>query len=99
MLDRRILLAASLAFALGGAAQAQTEVKVGLIAPLTGPWARQGDLMLKGANLAIEHIKVLGPPDGKLAFLNRGQRGRIQEADGMASRTSASELFNPIKSR
>jgi hypothetical protein len=34
-------------------AAAQTkEVKIGLIAPMSGPWARQGDLMLKGANLA-----------------------------------------------
>ena len=38
-------------------AQAQTtEVKVGLIAPMSGPWARQGELMLKGAQLAIEDI-------------------------------------------
>ena len=35
-------------------AAAQTkEVKIGLIAPMSGPWARQGDLMLKGANLAV----------------------------------------------
>ena len=60
MFNRSILLAATLAIALSGAAQAQTEVKVGLIAPLTGPWARQGDLMLKGANLAIEHINAQG---------------------------------------
>src|SRR5438128_12071193 len=32
------------------------EVKVGLIAPLSGPWARQGDLMLKGAQMAIDDI-------------------------------------------
>src|SRR5215216_1555638 len=31
-------------------------VKVGLIAPLSGPWARQGDLMVKGAQMAIDDI-------------------------------------------
>jgi branched-chain amino acid transport system substrate-binding protein len=42
-----------------GAAQT-SEVKIGLIAPMSGPWARQGDLMVKGANLAIENINKAG---------------------------------------
>ena len=29
------------------------DIKVGLIAPLSGPWARQGELMLKGATMAV----------------------------------------------
>ena len=42
-------------------ATAQTaDVKIGLIAPMSGPWARQGDLMLKGANLAIDDINAKG---------------------------------------
>jgi branched-chain amino acid transport system substrate-binding protein len=36
------------------------EVKVALIAPLSGPWARSGDLMRKGAELAIEDINAAG---------------------------------------
>jgi len=36
------------------------EVKVGLIAPLSGPYARPGTLMQKGAELAISHINESG---------------------------------------
>jgi ABC-type branched-subunit amino acid transport system substrate-binding protein len=47
----------ALALAIATPAAAQTaEVKIGLIAPMSGPWARQGDLMLKGAQLALEDI-------------------------------------------
>ncbi len=35
-------------------------VKVGLLVPLSGPWSRGGDVMLKGARLAIEHINAAG---------------------------------------
>ncbi len=35
-------------------------VKVGLIAPLSGPWARQGEVMRHGAELAIKHINAQG---------------------------------------
>jgi branched-chain amino acid transport system substrate-binding protein len=36
------------------------EVKVALIAPLSGPWARQGDLVKKGAEMAIDDINAAG---------------------------------------
>ena len=36
------------------------EVKIGFIAPLSGPWARQGEMMKKGADLAIEDINAAG---------------------------------------
>ena len=36
------------------------EVKVALIAPMSGPWARQGELMKKGAELAIKDINDAG---------------------------------------
>jgi branched-chain amino acid transport system substrate-binding protein len=36
------------------------EVEIGLIAPLSGPFARQGDFMLKGAELAVAHINAAG---------------------------------------
>jgi branched-chain amino acid transport system substrate-binding protein len=41
-------------------AQAPAEVKVALIAPLSGPWARQGELMKKGAELAVADINAAG---------------------------------------
>src|SRR5882762_541287 len=65
VLRRRTLgsaLMAALIMALGGTpAEAQTkEVKVALIAPLSGPWARQGQLMRMGADMAIEEINQSG---------------------------------------
>jgi branched-chain amino acid transport system substrate-binding protein len=36
------------------------DVKLGLIAPMSGPWARQGDLMLKGAQLAVDDVNAAG---------------------------------------
>ncbi|MFY9882525.1 MAG: ABC transporter substrate-binding protein, partial [Pseudolabrys sp.] len=49
------------AFGISAPAEAQSqEVKIGLIAPMSGPWARQGELMLKGANLAIDDINTQG---------------------------------------
>src|SRR5712672_2412571 len=64
-LRRRTLgsaLVMALIMALGGApAEAQTkEVKVALIAPLSGPWARQGQLMRMGADMAIDEINEKG---------------------------------------
>jgi branched-chain amino acid transport system substrate-binding protein len=65
ILRRRTLgsaLVLALIIALGGApAEAQTkEVKVALIAPLSGPWARQGQLMRMGADMAIDEINQGG---------------------------------------
>ena len=57
---QKIIAVAALTLATLSPAAAQTEVKIGLIAPMSGPWARQGDLMLKGANLAIEDINKQG---------------------------------------
>jgi branched-chain amino acid transport system substrate-binding protein len=43
------------------AATAQTkDIKVALIAPLSGPWARQGQLMRMGAEMAIDEINQKG---------------------------------------
>ena len=44
-----------------GPAIAQTkEVRVAMIAPLSGPWARQGQLMRMGADMAIGEINEKG---------------------------------------
>ncbi len=52
-----IALAAAL-FAVPAAAQAP--VKIGLVVPLSGPWARQGQVMRVGAEMAVEHINAQG---------------------------------------
>lgn len=39
---------------------AQSEVKIGLIQPLSGPWARSGEMSKRGAELAIEDINKAG---------------------------------------
>ena len=49
--------AAGLATAL---AQPQKEVKVAVVVPLSGPWARNGELHVKGAQLAVDDINAAG---------------------------------------
>ena len=80
--SRRTLLGAAAATALVGprAAFAQpAEVKIAFIAPLSGPWARQGELMKKGADLAVEDInaaggiKALGGAKLRLAVADAGE--------------------------
>lgn len=41
-------------------ASAQESVKIGLIVPLSGPWARQGQVMRIGAEMAVEHVNARG---------------------------------------
>ena len=41
-------------------AQDQSTAQIGLIAPMSGPWARQGELMRLGAELAIKDINESG---------------------------------------
>ncbi len=71
LLSPRRRLGLSLALTLGAAAvaatlpplaQAQTpaEVKLAVVVPLSGPWARNGELHLKGAQLAADQINAAG---------------------------------------
>lgn len=77
------------------AALAQSEVKVGVIAPMSGPWARQGDLMVKGANLAIDDInkaggiKSMGGAKLKLIVFDAGDS--VEKAKNAAQRMVAQE--------
>src|SRR5262245_64491520 len=95
-IQRSLVVAA----AMGAAGFAQDvgqtkEVKVGLIAPMSGPWARQGDLMVKGANLAIENvnnaggIKALGGAKVKLIVFDAGDS--VEKARNAAQRMLAQE--------
>jgi branched-chain amino acid transport system substrate-binding protein len=100
MTTKRALAMLPLLFGLGlgvcapAAAQTQ-EVKIGLIAPMSGPWARQGDLMLKGANLAIDDInkaggiKSLGGAKMKLLVFDAGDN--VEKAKNAAQRMIAQE--------
>src|SRR4029077_11330494 len=94
------LLSAALAAAtgVGGATpiRAQTaEVKVGLIAPLSGPWARQGDLMLKGAQMAIDDINngggITSMGGAKLRLVTADAGDSTEKAKNAAQRFVASE--------
>lgn len=64
-ITRRTTLATGLTAAagvmVGGPARAQAkDVKVALIVPLSGKWARQGELEQKGAQMAIDEINAAG---------------------------------------
>jgi len=67
MFDRRQVIkgsaaaaaTATLGFTPGASAQAK-DIKVAIIAPLSGPWARQGEFMKMGGDLAVKHINAQG---------------------------------------
>src|SRR5215216_3577356 len=90
-----LLLLGALLFDAATKVVAQTEVKVGLIAPMSGPWARQGDLMLKGATLAIDDInrgggiKALAGAKLKLVVFDAGDS--VEKAKNTAQRMVAQE--------
>jgi branched-chain amino acid transport system substrate-binding protein len=71
----------------------EREVKVGLIVPLSGPWARQGDFMLKGAEQAVTDInkgggvKALGGAKLKLVVADAGEN--TEKAKNAAQRMVA----------
>jgi branched-chain amino acid transport system substrate-binding protein len=53
--------AASVVMAPSIRANAQVrEIQMAFIAPLSGPWARQGELMKKGADMAVEDVNAAG---------------------------------------
>ena len=63
MIRRTLLAAASLAAltaGLAGPAAAQQEVKVAIITPLSGAWARAGGLARAGAEMAVDDINKAG---------------------------------------
>lgn len=72
-----------------------SEVKVSLIAPLSGPWARDGEFMRHGAELAVDDInraggvKALGGAHLKLIVSDTGDS--IEGAKNAAQRLVAEE--------
>src|SRR5512147_528060 len=76
-------------------AQNPKEVKIALVVPLSGPWARQGILEQMGAELAIEDvnkaggIKALGGAKLKLVLYDTGDTA--EKAKNAAQRLVAQE--------
>ena len=74
---------------------AQQEVKIALVAPISGPMARAGDLMKKGAELAITDInaqggiKALGGAKLKLVIEDAGDK--VETAKSAAQRLIANQ--------
>jgi len=74
-------------------AAAQTkEVRVAMIAPLSGPWARQGQLMRMGADMAIEEINQKGGIQGaKLVLVVADAGDSTEKAKNAAQRLLAQD--------
>jgi len=81
--------------AAGTAGAQPKEVKVAMIAPMSGPWARQGKLMQLGADMAIDDInaqggiKALGGAKLRLVVLDAGDSP--EKAKNAAQRLVAQE--------
>jgi branched-chain amino acid transport system substrate-binding protein len=96
-LSRRGALALGLAAATAARARAQqpSEVKIAMLVPLSGPWARQGILERMGAELAIDDvngaggIKSLGGAKLKLIQYDTGDSA--EKAKNAAQRMVAQE--------
>ena len=88
------VLCATVFAAIAAGAMAQSkEVEVGLIAPMSGPWARQGQVMKLAADMAIESvnkqggIKSLGGAKMKLVVFDAGDS--VEKAKNAAQRMVA----------
>ncbi len=87
-----VLAVATVVVALVAGAQTK-EVEVGLIAPMSGPWARQGQVMKMAADMAIETInqqggiKSMGGAKLKLSVFDAGES--VEKAKNAAQRMVA----------
>jgi branched-chain amino acid transport system substrate-binding protein len=77
----------------GGGSGGSAPVKLGLIAPLSGPWARQGTIMQLAAEMAVEHInrdggvRALGGAPVSLVVFDTGDS--VERAKNAAQRMVA----------
>ena len=96
-MTRRTVLTGAAAVGLTGVARAQqpSEVKVGLIVPLSGIYTRPGQVMKMGAEMGVEHInaqggiKALGGAKLKLVVIDCGDT--TEKAKNAAQRMVAQE--------
>ena len=98
---RNLLIAAIAALAIGvlpssaWSQAAAKEIKLAVIVPLSGPWARNGELHVKGAQMAVEDInaaggiKALGGAKIKLITSDAGDS--VEKAKNAAQRLLAAE--------
>ena len=90
-----LALGAALAAAAAAAHAQPKEVKVAVIAPISGPWARQGQLIQMGAEMAVDEInqkggiKSLG--GAKLRLLVADAGDSAEKAKNAAQRLIAQE--------
>src|SRR3954471_19949371 len=96
-LTRRAALAGAASLPAVSAARAQTpsEVKIAMLVPLSGPWARQGILEQMGARLAIEDINAAGGiksmGGAKLKLVEYDTQDSAEKAKDGAQRMLAAE--------
>lgn len=94
-LHRRTVLSGSAALPFIRRAAAAPEVTFAMIAPLSGPWAREGELQKGGAAMAIDDInaaggiKALGGAKVRLAIYDAGDSA--EKAKNAAQRMVAEE--------
>jgi branched-chain amino acid transport system substrate-binding protein len=76
-------------------AQTPTEVKIAMLVPLSGPWARQGILEQMGARLAIDDINAAGGiksmGGAKLKLIEYDTQDSAEKAKDAAQRMIAQE--------
>src|SRR4051795_9983667 len=76
-------------------AQTPAEVKIAMLVPLSGPWARQGILEQMGARLAIEDINAAGGiksmGGAKLKLVEYDTQDSAEKAKDGAQRMLAAE--------
>ncbi len=96
-LTRRAALAGAATLPAVRAARAQTptEVKIAMLVPLSGPWARQGILEQMGARLAVEDINSAGGiksmGGAKLKLVEYDTQDSAEKAKDGAQRMLAAE--------
>ena len=89
----RVMLAAAAVLAPVDVPAQGNSIEVGLIAPMSGPWARQGQVMKLAADMAIESInqqggiKALGGAKLKLSVFDAGDS--VEKAKNAAQRMVA----------
>jgi len=80
-MNRKTLIALALALLAPAAASAQ-EIKIGLMAPLTGPWASEGQEMKRNVEMLAEEQNARGGLNGKKVVI-------VVEDDGGDPRTAS----------
>src|ERR1700712_2596397 len=90
-ITRRTLLAGASIGLMSSRAWAQqpSEVKVGLLVPISGLYARPGTVMREGAEMAVDHINARGGAKLKLVVLDSGDT--TEKAKNAAQRMVAQE--------